>query len=96
MKGPGPRQLYGKDVEQGTRNLALKSALQTALADPYVAGHPMPKVVESLNRAAALNPKFSEPELLSYLRHDLSTDGGVPLDLQLRAVQAHRGAMEVK
>lgn len=98
-KGPRPRPLYEKDVEQGTRNLNLQSALQTALADPYVAGHPVPKVVESLNRAIQLNPRFSEPELMSYLRHDLSTDGGVPLDLQLRAVQAHKsqnGAMEIK
>jgi len=46
-------------------------------------------VVDSYNRAMSVNPRFGEAELTSYIRSDLATEGGVPLDLQLRATKSH-------
>ncbi len=84
------KTLAEKDIEQSSRNTSLRSTLLNAMQDPYVSGHGVPKVIDAINRANGLQPNLSEAELLSYIRQDLATEGGVPLDLQLRAVQAHK------
>ena len=88
------KSLFDKNLEQGTRNTNLRGIVAQAMNDPYISGHPINRVIDSVNRANALEAHLSEPELLQYVKQDLATDGGVPLDLQLKTVQAHKDRSE--
>ena len=87
---PAGKSLHEKDVDQGIRNTDARSVLQDAMHDPYISGHGVTKVVDAINRANSLHPNLSSAEIMSYVRQDLATDGGVPLDTHLRMVQAHK------
>jgi hypothetical protein len=87
---PAGKSLHEKDVDQGVRNTDARSVLQDAMHDPYISGHGVTKVVDAINRANSLHPNLSSAEIMSYVRQDLATDGGVPLDTHLRMVQAHK------
>ena len=87
---PASKSLHEKDIDQGVRNTDARSVLQDAMHDPYISGHGIPRVVDAINRANSLHPNLSPTEIMSYVRQDLATDGGVPLDTHLRMIQAHK------
>jgi hypothetical protein len=84
-----PKSPLPTSVQQGLKNYETRSAIEKLMADPYVGKHDLPDVIDAYNRAISVNPRFGEAELTSYIRNDLATEGGVPLDLQLRASKAH-------
>lgn len=72
-------------TRQQLSNNNAQETLGKLMGDQYIGGHKLPDVIDSYNRAMSVNPHFGEAELLSYIRQDLATEGGIPLDLQLRA-----------
>lgn len=73
------------NTRQQLGNNKAQETLSKLMGDQYVGGHKLPDVIDSYNRAMSVNPEFGEAELLSYIRQDLATEGGMPLDMQIRA-----------
>lgn len=72
-------------IRQELRNNSARAQLEGLLSDEYIGGYNLPEVIEAYNSAMSVNPNFGHAELVSYLRQHLATQGGVPLDLQIRA-----------
>lgn len=73
------------DVRQGLRNTDTRAAIEGLMEDDFIGGHSLPDVIEAYNAAMSVNPAFGRAQLVSYMRQHLATEGGVPLDLQMRA-----------
>lgn len=76
-------------IRQQMANTDTQHQIEDLMQDEFVGGHDLPKVVDAYNRAISVNPNFGRAELLSYIRQDLATDGGVPLDTMIRATKSH-------
>jgi len=84
-----PRSPLPSGAQQNLKNYEARLSIEKLMQDPYVGKHEVPDIIDSFNRAMSVNPRFGEAELTSYIRNDLATEGGVPLDLQLRATKSH-------
>ena len=74
-----------QSIRQEIKNTDARAQLEGLMQDDYIGGHGLPDVVEAYNQAMSVNPNFGRAELISYIRHHLASQGGVPLDLQIRA-----------
>ena len=78
-----------QEARQTLQNAKARDELERLMTDPYVKGFSLPDVIDAYNAAMSVNPRFGSAEITSYVRQHLSTRGGVPLDLQVRASTAH-------
>lgn len=89
--GPSsPQNPLPLHVRQTLKNVDTSAMIEDLMRDPYIGGHDVPAVVDAYNRAVSTNPKFGKAELTSFIRQDLATEGGIPLDTLLRATKAHQ------
>jgi hypothetical protein len=80
-----PKSPLEVNARQQLQNIQARESLENVMQDPFIGKHPLPQVIDAYNRAISVKPSFGAAELASYIRQDLATEGGVPLDLQLRA-----------
>ncbi len=79
------QSILGQDVRQNLHNVRTQDRLQELMQDEVIGSYSIPDVVDAFNQALSVNPNFGHAELVSYIRHHLATQGGVGLDLQIRA-----------
>lgn len=75
---------------QQLQNSKARSRLEMLIQDPFVGKHNVPEVVDAYNRAVSVNPDFGDAEINAFVRQDLASKNAVPLDLMVRASNAHR------
>lgn len=82
--------LVGYKTQQQLQNSKARTQLEGLMQDEFVGKHTIPEVAESYNRAMSVNPKFGEAEIAAFVRQDLASKNAMPLDLLVRASNAHQ------
>lgn len=77
-------------TKQQLQNTRARSQIESLMQDDFVGKHEIPEVVESYNRAMSVNPKFGDAEVMAFVRQDLASKNAIPLDLMIRASNAHQ------
>lgn len=77
------------EMRQSMADLDSRVELKEIMKDPGIKGANPLDVIEAYDQVKGLNPNLAKSEIISFIRQHLATDGGVPLDLQLRASRAH-------
>ncbi len=80
----------GLHTRQEIANTSGRAQIENLLADDYIGKHPIQNIVKAFNSAKSTNPHLGDAELVSLVRQDLASDGGVPIDTLLRARQAQK------
>jgi hypothetical protein len=80
----------GYKTMQQLHNSKARTQLQSLMQDEFVGKHTVPEVAEAFNRAISVNPNFGDAEVTAFVRQDLASKNAMPLDLMIRASNAHQ------
>ena len=80
----------GYKTLQQLHNSKARTQLQSLMQDEFVGKHSIPEVAEAFNRAVSVNPNFGDAEVTAFVRQDLASKNAMPLDLMIRASNAHQ------
>jgi hypothetical protein len=86
---PTSEAALDQSSRQSIANSQSRASVEKLLADNYIGKHDLPDIVEAYNKAMSVNPRFGDAEVAAFVRQDLASKGAVPLDLMIRASQAH-------
>jgi hypothetical protein len=86
---PASEASLDQSSRQSITNSHSKATVEKLLKDTYIGKHDLPDIVEAYNKAMSVNPRFGDAEVAAFVRQDLATKGAIPLDLMIRASQAH-------
>lgn len=86
----------GYKTQQQLQNSRARTQVESLMQDEFVGKHAVPEVVEAYNRAISVNPAFGDAEVTAFVRQDLASKGAVPLDMMVRASNAHQKGTGVR
>lgn len=86
----------GYKTQQQLQNSRARTQVETLMQDEFVGKHELPEVIDAYNRAISVNPAFGDAEVTAFVRQDLASKNAVPLDMMVRASNAHQKGTGVR
>lgn len=86
----------GYKTQQQLQNSRARTQVETLMQDDFVGKHDLPEVIDAYNRAVSVNPAFGDAEVTAFVRQDLASKNAVPLDMMVRASNAHQKGTGVR